>query len=169
MKKWFGILVIGTALLFMLASINTENNKEATVDVTEKIKEPSYEYGILADSFDVKKGIVKSGQSMGEILYANHIDHPEINTIVNKSKEIFDVRSINVGKSYTVMCTTDSSEKAQYFVPNKYNSLPKNAIISAATSTSIPSHFFILLIYFFKLFYNTNYFPIIDSGYFNFL
>jgi len=116
MKKWFGILVIGTALLFMLASINTENNKEATVDVTEKIKEPSYEYGILADSFDVKKGIVKSGQTMGEILYANHIDHPEINTIVNKSKEIFDVRSINVGKSYTVICTTDSSEKAQYFV-----------------------------------------------------
>jgi murein DD-endopeptidase MepM/ murein hydrolase activator NlpD len=116
MKKWVGILVLGTALLFMLANINTEKNEKKAVDFVEQIKEPSYEYDILVDSFDVKKGIVKSGQTMGEILYANHIDHPEINTIVNKSKGIFDVRSINAGKSYTVMCATDSNERAQYFV-----------------------------------------------------
>ena len=44
------------------------------------------------------------------------IDHPEINTIVNKSKGIFDVRGINTGNSYTVICAPDSTEKAQYFV-----------------------------------------------------
>jgi len=116
MKKWFGILVMGTALLFMLANINKENMEETTIEVVEKIKEPSYEYDILVDSFHVIKGVVKSGQTMGEILYANHIDHPEINEIVNKSKGIFDVRRVNAGKSYMVMCATDSTEKAQYFV-----------------------------------------------------
>ena len=116
MKKWFGILVMGTALLFMLANINKENKEETTIEVVEKIKEPSYEYDILVDSFHVIKGVVKSGQTMGEILYANHIDHPEINEIVNKSKGIFDVRRVNAGKSYMLMCATDSTEKAQYFV-----------------------------------------------------
>jgi len=115
MKKWFGILVMGTALLFMLSNINTEK-KEVVVEQVEEIVEPSYEYDILVDSFHVTKGIVKSGQTMGEILYLNHIDHPEINEIVNKSKGIFDVRRVNAGKSYTVMCATDSAEKAQYFV-----------------------------------------------------
>ena len=60
MKKWIGILVLVTALLFLLASINTKNNKEATFDVAEKIIEPSYEYGILVDSF--------SGHSVGDVM-----------------------------------------------------------------------------------------------------
>ena len=115
MKKWFGILVMGTALLFMLSNINTEK-KEVVVEQVEEIVEPSYEYDILVDSFQVTKGVVKSGQTMGEILYLNHIDHPEINKIVQKSKGIFDVRRVNAGKNYTVICATDSTEKAQYFI-----------------------------------------------------
>ena len=116
MKKWFGILVMGTALLFMLANINTANKEEVTVEVEEQVIEPSYAYNILVDSFQVTKGVVKSGQTMGEILYLNHIGHPEINEIVNKSKGIFDVRRVNAGKNYMVMCATDSTKKAQYFV-----------------------------------------------------
>ena len=115
MKKWFGILVMGTALLFMLSNINTEK-KEVVVEQVEEIVEPSYEYDILVDSFQVTKGFVKSGQTMGEILYLNHIDHPEINKIVQKSKGIFDVRRVNAGKNYTVICATDSTKKAQYFI-----------------------------------------------------
>ena len=53
---------------------------------------------------------------MGEILYLNHIDHFEINKIVKKSKGIFDVRRVNTGKQYTVICATDSIKKAQYFI-----------------------------------------------------
>ena len=130
MKKWIGILVLATALLFMLASINTENNKEATVDVTEKIKEPSYEYGILVDSFNVTKGIVKKDQTLGEILYANHIDHPQIAEIVTKSKEIFDVRYVNPGKDYTVICRKDSTDKVCYFI---YQENPTNYIVMDLT------------------------------------
>jgi murein DD-endopeptidase MepM/ murein hydrolase activator NlpD len=115
MKKWFGILVMGTALLFMLSNINTEK-KEVVVEQVEEIVEHSYEYDILVDSFQVTKGVVKSGQTMGEILYLNHIDHPEINKIVQKSKGIFDVRRVNAGKNYTVICATDSTKKAQYFI-----------------------------------------------------
>ena len=116
MKKWFGILVMGTALLFMLKNINKGKEEVEKIEVVQEVIEPSYEYNILVDSFHVTKGLVKSGQTMGEILYLNHIDHPEINSIVNKSKGIFDVRRVNAGKKYTVVCAADSTEKAQYFI-----------------------------------------------------
>ena len=116
MKKWFGILVMGTALLFMLTNINKDKKAVEKLEVIQEIVKPSYEYNILVDSFNVIKGSVKRGQTMGEILYLNHIDHFEINKIVEKSKGIFDVRRVNTGKKYTVICTTDSTKKAQYFI-----------------------------------------------------
>ncbi len=116
MKKWFGILVMGTALLFMLTNINKDKKAVEKLEVIQEIAEPSYEYNILVDSFNVIKGSVKRGQTMGEILYLNHIDHFEINKIVEKSKGIFDVRRVNTGKKYTVICATDSTKKAQYFI-----------------------------------------------------
>ena len=99
MKKWFGILVMGTALLFMLTNINKDKKAVEKLEVIQEIVEPSYEYNILVDSFNVIKGSVKRGQTMGEILYLNHIDHFEINKIVEKSKGIFDVRRVNTGKN----------------------------------------------------------------------
>ena len=116
MKKWFGILVMGTALLFMLTNINKDKKAVEKLEVIQEIVEPSYEYNILVDSFNVIKGSVKRGQTMGEILYLNHIDHFEINKIVEKSKGIFDVRRVNTGKKYTVICAYDSTKKAQYFI-----------------------------------------------------
>ncbi|MBT3612029.1 MAG: peptidoglycan DD-metalloendopeptidase family protein [Flavobacteriales bacterium] len=116
MKKWFGILVMGTALLFMLTNINKNKKAVEKLEAIAEIVEPSYEYNICVDSFNVIKGFVKRGQTMGEILYLNHIDHFEINKIVKKSKEIFDVRRVNTGKKYTVICASDSTKKAQYFI-----------------------------------------------------
>ena len=116
MKKWFGILVMGTALLFMLTNINKDKKAVKKLEVIQEIVEPSYEYNILVDSFNVIKGSVRRGQTMGEILYLNHIDHFEINKIVEKSKGIFDVRRVNTGKKYTVICASDSTKKAKYFI-----------------------------------------------------
>ena len=116
MKKWVGILVTGTALLFILVNISTKNSDQQDIDFAKQIKEPSYAYGILVDSFNVTKGTVRKDQTLGQILYANHIDHPQIAEIVSKSKGIFDVRSLSPKKEYTVICKNDSTEKACYFI-----------------------------------------------------
>jgi murein DD-endopeptidase MepM/ murein hydrolase activator NlpD len=116
MKKWFGILVMVTALLFMLSNINNQKKTLGSSEVAVELAEPSYEYNILVDSFSVIKGVVNSGQTMGEILYLNHINHLEINKIVEKSKGIFDVRRVNAGQNYTVICASDSTKKAKYFI-----------------------------------------------------
>lgn len=113
MKKWTGLALILLSLVFILSNLNKKNNKE---NVVVEIIEPKYEYGILVDSFNVKKDFVKNGETLGKILYANHIDHPIIAEAVSKSKGIFDFRRVNAGKEYTIISSKDSSEKALYFI-----------------------------------------------------
>ena len=115
MKKSIGLALMIVALFFILSNLN-DNKRGLVKEVNLEPVEPRYEYGILVDSFNVIKGIVNKGQTFGEILYANHIDHPKIDEIVKKSKEVFDFRRIQVNKEYTVICTKDSIEKACYFI-----------------------------------------------------
>jgi len=131
MKKWIGIVLMMIALLFILSNINNEKTTKEIDEFVPKVIEPEYEYGILLDSFNVTKGVVKKGQTLGEILYANHIDHPQIAEIVNKSKGIFDVRRVNAGKEFTVICLDDSTEKACYFI---YQEDPTNYVVMDLTN-----------------------------------
>jgi len=128
MKKWIGIVLMFVALMFILSNIN---KIEVAEEVIEEISEPKYEYGILVDSFKVTKGTVKQDQTLGEILYANHIDHPQIAEVVKKSKGIFDVRRVNTGKEYTIICKKDSTEKACYFI---YQDDPTNYVVMDFTN-----------------------------------
>jgi murein DD-endopeptidase MepM/ murein hydrolase activator NlpD len=131
MKKWIGTVLMGVALLFILSNINNEKISKDSVEIVPAVIEPEYEYGILVDSFNVTKGVVKEGQTLGEILYANHINHPQIAEIVNKSKGIFDVRRVNAGKEFTIICADDSTGKAYYFI---YQEDPTNYVVMDLTN-----------------------------------
>ena len=130
MKKWIGIVLMVVALLFILSTLDTTTKEDITDIVVVEIVEPQYEYGILVDSFIVIKGTVNQGQTLGEILYENHINHPEIAEIVSKSKDIFDIRRVNTGKEYTVICVDDSTEKACYFI---YQENPTDFVVMDLT------------------------------------
>lgn len=111
-----GLLFLVFMLLFTLLNFSNCNPANGDSVEIETEREPTIEYGIVTDSFKVIKGLIKPGQVLGEILYLNHIDHPEIDQIVKKSKGIFDVRRAKAGHPYTVLCTNDSNAIAQYFI-----------------------------------------------------
>lgn len=112
MKKWIKILIMLLAVFFVLRNLSVK--KEFNEEVIEKT--PSFSYGILTDTFIVFKNKIQNNQTVGEILYLHHIDFPEIDKIVKIAKPIFDVRKVNVGQNYMVMCSKDSLQKAQYFI-----------------------------------------------------
>ena len=118
MKKIFFLALV--FFLFFILFLKEDKKENKPVHV------PKYEYGILVDSFKVIKDIVKPNQTLGEILYFNHIDYPQINKIVNASKNIFDVRRINAGQNYTVICSKDSIDKAKFFI---YEIDPVNYVV----------------------------------------
>ena len=109
------ILRISLVLILLLIIFNLRTNNTLDVPIID-VSEPTFEYGICLDSFIVHKGIIKSGQTLGEIFYLHHIDHPIINKIVLKSKNIFDFRKAAPDNRYTVLCSNDSNEVAQYLI-----------------------------------------------------
>ena len=68
------------------------------------------------NNFNVKKDTINSGDSFGLILEENNLFYPKIYDIVQKTKEVFDIRKINVGRTYTILSSKDSLNTPQVFI-----------------------------------------------------
>ncbi len=123
MKVKTGLILIVIALFVILSNLGNEKVPDKENNI---FYQPKYEYGILVDSFYVIKSTVEKNQTLGQILYKNHIDHPDIAKAVKKSKDVFNPRYINPGNDYTVICNDDSIKKALYFI---YQEDPINYIV----------------------------------------
>jgi len=80
-----------------------------------------FEFGFKLDDFIVKKDTIKNGDTFGAILDKNHVSYTEIYNIVEKIKDTYDIRRLQVGKPFTLLCTKDSLQKPKTFIyqPNK--------------------------------------------------
>ncbi|MCK0130315.1 peptidoglycan DD-metalloendopeptidase family protein [Flavobacteriaceae bacterium F08102] len=97
-----------------------ENADEAIL-LSAKASESSKLFGFDLDDYVVIQDTIRSGDSFGEILYKNHVEYPEVYSIVEAIKDTFNVRMLKVGKPYTILASKDSLKKAQVFIyhPNK--------------------------------------------------
>ena len=79
------------------------------------------EFGFNLDNFIVKRDTIKKGDSFGEILQRNNISYPKIFKIAEKAKDTFDIRRLQTGKPYTLLCAKDSLQTPKSFIyqPNK--------------------------------------------------
>lgn len=116
MKNFLKIFFVSSFLFFILYNIFNTESSVFNINKAEVIKEPNIEYGIMTDSFNIHRGFIKENQALGEVFYLHHIDHNEINKIVQKSKGVFDFRKALPGKKYIVLCSQDSNEVAQYLI-----------------------------------------------------
>ncbi|MEY8849915.1 peptidoglycan DD-metalloendopeptidase family protein [Psychroserpens sp. XS_ASV72] len=78
--------------------------------------EPVKEFGFVLEDYIVKKDTIKKGDSFGEILERNHIGYPRIFNIAEKAKDSFDIRKLQVGKPYTLLCNNDSLQTPTCFI-----------------------------------------------------
>jgi len=65
---------------------------------------------------DRERNRSRNGDSFGEILDRNHVGYPKIFNIAEKAKDTFDIRRLQIGKPYTLLCAKDSLETAQCFI-----------------------------------------------------
>ena len=111
-SKWgnvVGFLLLAISISFTFPSCNSQDKKNLTDPCIVL-------YDICTEDYKVHRGELESGQTLGAVLYLNHIDHGRIDQIVRASKGIFDFRKAKAGKKFTVLCSNDSIEKAQYFI-----------------------------------------------------
>lgn len=119
-------------LLVLLVFISCkEKVQEPEIEVVE-LPADIYEFGFNLSDFVVKRDTIRSGDSFGSILDHYKIEYPKIFSIAEKARDTFDIRRLQIGKPYTLLCSKDSLEKPKCFIyqPN----MEEYVVISFADS-----------------------------------
>lgn len=115
-------LAILSAIIVVFWGCKEDKEPEDEQYITEKeVVEPNMEFGFNLNDYVVKRDTIKSGDSFGEILQRNNISYPKIFKIAEKAKDTFDIRRLQKGKPYTLLCAKDSLQTPKSFIyqPNK--------------------------------------------------
>ncbi len=124
-KKRLGnkcIALFTLSLILFNCNDNTKNKESNNTKEIAATKATSlYEFGFNLDNYIVKKDVIKNGDTFGAILDKNHVSYTEIYNIVEKIKDTYDIRRLQIGKPFTLLCTKDSLQKPTSFIyqPNK--------------------------------------------------
>ncbi|MGA1225898.1 MAG: peptidoglycan DD-metalloendopeptidase family protein [Tamlana sp.] len=107
-------------LLIILGIIGCKKEQEKpvieeTLAIVEQPKEV-LEFGFNLNDYVVKRDTIKKGDSFGEILERNKLGYPKIFHIAEKAKDTFDIRKLQLGKPYTLLCSKDSLETPKCFI-----------------------------------------------------
>ena len=105
------VLIIGAGVVMGLKDDDQMNEGRAEVVIP-----PRMEYGIIVDSLDVIRDVVKRNEFLADILLRYDVDYNLIDAIARSPRELFDVRKIRVGYPYSVIMTLDSVPEVYYFV-----------------------------------------------------
>ncbi len=124
-KKKLFIPIIAIALLIPIAYLLIQRYNHPVSPVTEEtldslevieLPEPDLLYGLPVDSFLIEESKVKRNQFLADIFLKAGVDYPTINTIVEKTKPVFDVRKIKVGNQYHLFYSQDTLKRLKHFV-----------------------------------------------------
>lgn len=117
MKK---LLLIIPVLLFAFSCADDDIKEEVkSTPELPKIVKANFEYGYDLNEFNVIRDTIRSGNTFGGILDANHVPQAEIFSVVSKIKDSFDVRRVKVGNPYVLLNSKDSINKTQVFIYEK--------------------------------------------------
>ena len=135
-----GLICFILAISIIACKGNTDgSDQEDDLAVVEPVEEEIFEFGFKLNDFIVKRDTIRSGDSFGVILERNKIGYPRIFNIAEKAKDTFDIRRLQIGKPYTILCAKDSLETPKCFIyqPNliEYVVINFQDSIHAYTST----------------------------------
>ena len=113
--------IIAAILLVTLWSCKEKVKVE--VEPIETFVEPEgiVEFGFKLNDYVVKRDTIKSGDSFGAIMQRNSVGYSTVYNIAEIAKDTFDIRKLQIGKPYTLLCSKDSLEIPNTFIyqPNK--------------------------------------------------
>lgn len=114
----FSLLVLLVVMSFYYQKSSVEALEEETIlceDTVQKVPEFD-EYGFSVDSFTTHAGKLKPNQFLADILLSYNIPYPQIDRLVKKSKEVFDIKNLRSGQKYSVLISNDSMAAPHYLI-----------------------------------------------------
>ena len=114
LKKYIFII---TAFVLLFSCTNKTKEEKTTSEI--EIVKAHFEYGYDFNEFIVIRDTIRSGDTFGAILDANHVSQNKIYEVVSKIKDSFDVRRVKVGNPFVLLNSKDSLNKTQVFIYEK--------------------------------------------------
>ena len=111
-------------LIFLLSTfiISCDKTNEEEI-IIPKAKPKLVEFGFKIHDFNIVNDTIKSGDTFGSLLEKQNLDGRKVYDIVAKVKDTFDVRSIRIGKPFTILRSKDRTNKIQVLIyqPDRLN------------------------------------------------
>jgi len=110
LKKSFLILII-------LIAVFSCNNSEKKISPSLVKLEPAEElFGFKLKDFNVYHDTIQSGDTFGNIIDSQNLEGKQVYDIVDKVRDSFDVRSIRIGKAFTLLRSKDRLKKLEVLI-----------------------------------------------------
>lgn len=116
-------------LVIAVSSCKSGDNVQ-NADTLASLEPQVGKYGFVEEGLRVEKGKIKSGDFFGELMLENGVPNNTLQTLLEASKEVFDIRMIRVGNGYeffykddglndSLKVAEDSERAPLYFVYEK--------------------------------------------------
>ena len=119
-RKWIiiaaaiAVAVVAVVLIVCLCG----RNKSHALPAEEAAEEETVEllFGIDKQRYDIEQGIVREGETAGQILARYGVGAGTIDRIAKAAESVFSLKNIRFGKPFTVFREKDSTSRLAYFV-----------------------------------------------------
>lgn len=102
------------SILLLIVLVSCQNNdKKLKEPVPERIIK---EFGFTFNNYNYIRDTIRKGENLGSILDKAHVSSVKVYEIVNKTRKIFNIRSIKVGNPYVILKSKDSLDTGEVFI-----------------------------------------------------
>lgn len=122
-NKRTGLILVFLFFVIAIVLVTYQYLPHADIQINEEIEDSSIvvpevikEYGLPRDSFIIDKGVVKRNQSLGKILMSYGVSGRTVHQLSLMADTVFDLRKIKAGNRYAVFLSSDSAQRAVYFI-----------------------------------------------------
>ena len=134
MKRWMMWGLGGTLLaagVYVTVGVDVRPHEEYVAETAPAIEEsvplpPPDAFGVPMSGYVLREGTVKAGATFGDLLAAQGVPMADVQTLVERSKGLFDVRKLRAGFPYAFIFPEEGSTAPVYFV---YESDPIEYIV----------------------------------------
>jgi len=121
-KRYFNLVktvFLTSAIILFFYGLSVKgcsvNDSEEVIPVVN-VQNDYFKFGYNLNNYEVVNDTVRSGDSFGVLLERNNLVYPQIHNIAEKTKEVFDVRKLRIGKPFTVLYSKNSAKNPLVFI-----------------------------------------------------
>jgi len=104
-------------ILFYNLVIKGCSDEETAVEKPEElVQNDNFKFGYNLNNYKVSNDSIRGGDSFGVLLERHHLFYPQIHHIAEKTKAIFDVHQLQIGKPYTILYSKSEDKTPVVFI-----------------------------------------------------